>query len=44
MCEQKTEICPISRLIGQPIYYLGRTANMLDLHFGKDVVVYGDAD
>ena len=39
MCEQKTEVCTISRLIGQPVYYIGRAANMLDLHFGEDVVV-----
>lgn len=39
MCEQKTELCRISRLIGQPVYSIGRAANMLDLHFGEEVVV-----
>lgn len=39
MCEQKTELCRISRLIGQPVHSIGRAANMLDLHFGEDVIV-----
>ena len=39
MCEQKTELCRISRLIGQLVHSIGRAANMLDLHFGEDVIV-----
>ncbi len=38
MCEEKTELCEICRLIGQRVNYIGRAANMLDLHFGEDVV------
>lgn len=39
MCKEEIELCEISRLIGQRINYIGRAGNMLDLHFGEDVVV-----
>lgn len=39
MCEEKTELCELSRLIGQQVNYIGRASNMLDIHFGEDVVV-----
>ena len=39
MCEEKKELCKIGRLVGERVNYIGRAANMLDLHFGEDVVV-----
>lgn len=39
MCEEKTALCEISCLIGQRINYIGRASNMLDIHFGENVVV-----
>lgn len=39
MCEEKKELCEIGRLVGERVNYIGRAANMLDLHFGEDVVV-----
>ena len=39
MCEEKTGLCKISNLIGQRVNCIGRASNMLDLHFGKDVIV-----
>lgn len=39
MCEEKTGLFKISNLIGQRVNYIGRASNMLDLHFGEDVIV-----